>query len=429
MTSLQEMTPAQLADLIDEQESLYEELKARELKLDLTRGKPSPAQLDLSNALLTQPVGIKAADGTDVRNYGGATGLVEIRTIFAELLRTDVDHLIAADNSSLSLMYDTIAFAMLHGVPGGKPWAGQKIKFICPVPGYDRHFAICQALGIEMIPVELGPHGPDLEQVKALAADPQVKGMWAVPMYANPSGVSYDEATTLELLSMDAAPDFRIWWDNAYALHHLTEAEPAPLDIVALAERAGNPERVLSFASTSKISFAGDGVSFLGASAVNLAWYLKHYGKRSIGPDKVNQLRHANFFKDAQGVRALMRRHRDLIAPKFKVVLSTLQRRLAEYKVAHWTHPTGGYFVTLDVREGTASDVVSLAKRAGIALTPAGSSHPLGQDPADRTIRIAPTFPNSGELAEAMDGLATCVLLAAARAEAQARQQAGDAPA
>lgn len=423
MTALHEMNAEQLAELLDDQRSLYEELKSRGLKLDITRGKPSSAQLDQSNALLSQQVPTKSADGTDVRNYGGATGLMELRSMFSELLRVPVDNLIAGDNSSLSLMHDVLVFALLHGMAGvNQPWAGQKVKFICPVPGYDRHFAITQHYGIEMIPVELGPNGPDLDEVRALAADPQVKGMWVVPTYANPSGINYDEATVRGLLEMDAAPDFRIWWDNAYALHHLTTDEQAPFDVISMAAAAGHPDRVFAFASTSKITFAGGGVSFLGASDADLAWYLKHYGKRSIGPDKVNHLRHAKYFGDAEGVRRLMRGHRDLLTPKFKVVLETLQRRLGPYEVARWTSPRGGYFVTLDVMDGTATRVVQLAKCAGIALTPAGSSHPLGQDPHDRTIRIAPSMPPLGELSEAMDGLATCVLLAAAEAASQKKE-------
>lgn len=423
MSAFADLSAEQRADLADEQLSLYEELKARGLKLDITRGKPAPAQLDLSNALLNTPVATKAADGTDVRNYGGLNGLPELRAIFAELLNTTPDLLLAGDNSSLSLMHDTVAFAMLHGLPGGQPWAGRKVKFLCPVPGYDRHFAICQDLGIEMIPVELGEHGPDLDEVRALLADPQVKGMWVVPMYANPTGVTYDEATTRALLSMPAADDFRILWDNAYALHHLTADEPTPLDVVSLAAEAGHPDRVFTYASTSKVTFAGDGVAFMGGSKANLDWYLSHYGKRAIGPDKVNQLRHATYFKNAEGVRALMRKHRALIEPKFAVVLETLKRRLGSYGVASWTRPTGGYFVTLDVPQGTASRVVQLAKEAGIALTPAGASHPLGNDPYDRTIRIAPTFPTVGELTEAMDGLATCVLVAALERHDSTSQQ------
>jgi DNA-binding transcriptional MocR family regulator len=265
-----------------------------------------------------------------------------------------------------------------------------------------------------MIPVEMGEHGPDMDEVERLAADPEVKGMWVVPMYANPNGVVYDEETARRLVSMPAAPDFRIWWDNAYALHHLTEDEPRPLPILQMAQDAGNPDRVFELASTSKITFAGDGVAFLASSTGNLDWYLSHSAVRSIGPDKVNQLRHAQYLKDADGVRELMRRHRGLLAPKFAIVDKVLRSRLGGRGVATWTHPSGGYFVTLDVLDGTASRVVALAKDAGIALTPAGASHPLHHDPHDRTIRLAPSFPSEGELTQAMDGVATCVLLAAA---------------
>ncbi|WP_425393353.1 aminotransferase class I/II-fold pyridoxal phosphate-dependent enzyme [Acidipropionibacterium thoenii] len=409
------MSRDQLSDLLEEQQSLFAELKARGVKLDITRGKPSPRQLDLNRELLSIRVPAHAADGQDVRNYGGAKGLPEIRAIFADLLGVGVDHILAADNSSLSIMYDLLGYAMLHRIDGAaEPWGRQTIKFIAPVPGYDRHFAICEHLGIEMIPVELGEHGPDMDEVERLAADPSVKGMWVVPMYANPSGAVYDEQTARRLVSMPAAPDFRIWWDNAYALHHLTDAEPRPLPILQMAQQAGNPDRVFELASTSKITFAGDGVAFLASSTGNLNWYLSHAAVRSIGPDKVNQLRHALYLKDADGVRQLMRRHRALLAPKFGIVDRILRERLGGTGVATWTHPSGGYFVTLDVLDGTASRVVSLAKEAGIALTPAGASHPLHHDPHDRTIRLAPSFPSEGELAEAVDGVATCVLLAAA---------------
>lgn len=413
--SLDDLTAEQLTALAEEQRTKYEQLRNAGRKLDITRGKPSPEQLDLSGELLTIDVPSKAADGTDVRNYGGLQGLPEIRAMFSELLNVPVENLIAGDNSSLSLMHDTVVQAMLYGIPGGSgPWFGQDIKFICPVPGYDRHFSICQKLGIEMVTVELGEHGPDLDAVARLLEDPTVKGMWVVPMYANPNGVVYDEETTRALLQMPAAaPDFRIWWDNAYALHHLTEQEPKPLDVITMAAEAGNPDRVLEFASTSKVTFAGDGISFLAASRANLDAYLAAAGIRSIGPDKVNQLRHVTYFKDAEGVRALMRQHRDLLAPKFQIVFDALESRLGQYGFARWTHPEGGYFVTLDVMDGTASRVVELARQAGIALTPAGASHPLGRDPYDRTIRIAPSFPSEQDLRAAMDGLATCALLAA----------------
>ncbi len=414
---LADLDQQQLDALAATTKAAYDDLLGRGLKLDLTRGKPSAAQLDLSDELLALPGPgrSRAADGTDVRNYGGQQGLLDIRRIFAELLGVPVEQLLAGDNSSLSLMHDCVSWAVLHGVPGvDEPWFGRPVKFLCPVPGYDRHFSICAHLGIEMVPVPLGPNGPDVAAIAEMtAADDSIKGIWVVPTYANPTGAVYDEETTRALLAMPAAPDFRVLWDNAYALHHLTDTEHPPLDVLGLAEEAGHPDRVLVFASTSKISYAGAGVSFLGASPANLAWYLDHAGKRSIGPDKVNQLRHALWFGDAEGVRAVMRRHRELLEPKFALVESALQERLGGLGVASWTQPEGGYFVSLDVPDGTAARVVELAGAAGIALTPAGASFPYGRDPRDRNIRIAPSFPPLAELDEAMSGLATCVLVAA----------------
>ena len=412
-TPLIDLSHDDLSVLHQQLSSEHADLVARGVCLNITRGKPSPTQLDLNADLLTIDVPSHAEDGRDVRNYGGNRGLPEIRRIFGELLGVDVDHIIAADNSSLSIMHDLAMFAFVHGIAGQKPWSGQNVKFIAPVPGYDRHFAICEHLGIDMIPVELGEHGPDVDEVAKLAADPSVKGMWVVPMYANPNGAIYDECTVRALVSMPAAPDFRIWWDNAYALHHLTDTERPALPVLHWAEEAGNPDRVFELASTSKITFAGDGVSFLASSTANLDWYLGHAAIRSIGPDKVNQLRHAQYLRDAEGVRKLMRAHREILAPKFAVVNEILTHRLGGRGVASWTHPTGGYFITLDVMDGTASRVVALAKEAGIALTPAGASHPLHRDPHDRTIRLAPSFPGVDELRAAIEGVSTCVLLAA----------------
>lgn len=416
--TLTDLSADELVAFHADQRADYDALCSRGLSLDLTRGKPSAAQLDLSDALLALPGSgdFRDASGTDCRNYGGQAGLVELRAIFAELLRVPVAQLLAQDNSSLALMHDLVAFAMLYGVPAAhRPWFTQKVRFICPTPGYDRHFAICAEMGIEMIPVPLGERGPDVDQVAQLVADdPSIKGMWVVPTYSNPTGAIYDEQTTRGLLEMKAAPDFRIWWDNAYALHHLGDDEPPVLDVLGMAAEAGHPDRVFVFASTSKITYAGAGVAFLASSPANVAWYLGHVGKRSIGPDKLNQLRHARYFGSADGVRALMRRHRELLAPKFALVDEVLQRRLGEADVATWTHPAGGYFVSLDVPDQTASRVVALAKAAGVALTPAGSAFPLGNDPRDRNIRIAPSFPAEADLAAAMEALATCVLLAAA---------------
>ncbi|MFP3714003.1 aminotransferase class I/II-fold pyridoxal phosphate-dependent enzyme [Puerhibacterium sp. TATVAM-FAB25] len=413
-----------LAAALPELRARYEELRSRGLRLDLTRGKPSAEQLDLAEPLLALPgEGVHTdADGTDVRNYGGLLGLPQLRRMFAELLDVPVDQLLALGNASLTLMHDAIAYAMLWGVPGGtEPWSRGPVKFVCPVPGYDRHFALCEAFGIEMVTVPMTPDGPDAEAVAALvAADPTIKGLWAVPTYANPDGAVVAEAVARRLVSMPAAaPDFRIFWDNAYAIHHLTEDEVKTANAIDLAAEAGNPDRVLMFASTSKVSFAGAGVAFFASSPANVAWYTDHLKYQSIGPDKVNQLRHALFFGSAEGVREHMRRHREILAPKFRAVSEILAERLGDQGVASWTEPRGGYFVSLDVVPGTASRVVELAKGAGIALTPAGATFPYGKDPDDRNIRLAPSMPPLDEVRVAMDGVATCVLLAAAEAAAE----------
>jgi DNA-binding transcriptional MocR family regulator len=408
---------AELLALHEEQIKAYEALLAKGLKLDLTRGKPSAAQLDLSNELLTLPgEGIYMdSTGTDCRNYGGTQGLPAIRTIFAPLLNVPVDQLVAGDNSSLSIMHDTLVYSLLKGtVDSREPWSKTPIKFICPVPGYDRHFALCEQYGIEMIPVPLGQDGPDLDQVRRLVAeDLSIKGIWIVPMYSNPNGAIYTAEVTRALLEMPAAGDFRIFWDNAYAVHHLTDVETPPLDVLTMAAEAGHPNRVFLFASTSKITFAGAGVSFFASSASNVDWYLKNLSKRTIGPDKINHLRHALYLKGADGVTQLMRRHREVLAAKFEQVTSILSKRLGDFQGTTWTDPDGGYFVSLDVVDGTATRVVELAKRAGIAMTGAGAAFPYGRDPGDRNIRIAPSFPSPDEVAAAIDGLATCVLLAA----------------
>ncbi|GAA2097355.1 aminotransferase class I/II-fold pyridoxal phosphate-dependent enzyme [Microlunatus panaciterrae] len=416
--SLSDLSREQLADLQSQQRAAYDELVGKGLKLDLTRGKPSPAQLDLSNALLALPGEETTTDaaGTDVRNYGGTQGLPEIREIFSPLLKVPVEQLVAGDNASLAIMHDTIVYALLKGtIDSERPWGGGPVKFLCPTPGYDRHFALCEQFGIEMIPVDLGPDGPDLEAVTRLVADDaDIKGIWIVPTYANPTGAVYSEEVTRTLVTMPtAAPDFRMFWDNAYAVHHLTDEETPAIDVLALAAEAGYPNRVFVFASTSKITFAGSGVSFFGSSRANVDWYLKHLSKRTIGPDKVNHLRHARYLKSPDGVRELMRKHREIISPKFALVESILSERLGDLEAASWTHPHGGYFISLDVMEGTATRVVELAKQAGIVMTGAGSAFPYGRDPQDRNIRIAPTFPAPAEVSAAIDGLATCVLLAA----------------
>ncbi|GAB2470808.1 aminotransferase class I/II-fold pyridoxal phosphate-dependent enzyme [Xylanimonas ulmi] len=402
----------------------YAALQALGLALDLTRGKPSAEQLDLAEPMLALP-GEGAhtdASGVDVRNYGGLDGLTGLRQIFGELLDVPVAQLLALGNASLTLMHDAIAYAHLWGVPGSpRPWGREEtVKFICPVPGYDRHFSVCEAFGVEMVTVPMTPDGPDAEAVAALVADdPAVKGLWVVPTYANPDGAVVSEAVARRLVSMPtAAPDFRIFWDNAYALHHLTANETKTANVIDLAAQAGNPDRPLMFASTSKVSFAGAGVAFLAGSPANIAWYKRHLAVQSIGPDKINQLRHLLFFGSAEGVRAHMRKHREILAPKFAAVDRVLTERLGDTGVATWTQPQGGYFISLDVVPGTAARVVELAKGAGIALTPAGATFPYGRDPRDANIRLAPSMPPLAEVEQAMDAVATCVLLAAAEAQA-----------
>ncbi|MFT4188459.1 MAG: aminotransferase class I/II-fold pyridoxal phosphate-dependent enzyme [Aeromicrobium sp.] len=415
--SLVALSPDALSAFLADQRASYEALRSAGLSLDITRGKPAPEQLDLSAELLSLPgEDFRSADGVDTRNYGGLQGLPELRAIFAELLGLPVEQLLAADNASLALMHDTLSFALLHGTPDSpEPWSAGEVAFLCPSPGYDRHFALAEHLGVRLIPIDLHADGPDLAQVREHVADPAVKGIWIVPTYANPTGGVVSEAVAAELAALDtAAPDFRIYWDNAYAVHHLTDERVKTADIVGLCAASGHPNRPLVFASTSKITFAGAGVSFLGGSTENLDWYLSHVGFRTIGPDKVNQLRHARYLRDAEGVLALMERHRAILAPKFEVVLRALSDRLGPHEVATWTEPKGGYFVSLDVTDGTASRVVELAKDAGLALTPAGSSFPYKNDPDDRNIRIAPSFPSLPDLEQAMDVLTTCVLLAAA---------------
>lgn len=416
--TIESMSRDDLQQFHDQQRRAYETLQQSGLALDITRGKPSAEQLDLSNELLALPGDDYRAGGVDTRNYGGGTGLPAIREIFAELVGVPADQLLAGDNASLSMMHDTIVWSLLHGTPDSeRPWsAEEKVRFICPSPGYDRHFTICEHYGIEMVAVDMLEDGPDLDAVRKLVKDPSVKGMWLVPTYANPTGAVVSEAVAAELAAMEtAAPDFRLFWDNAYAVHHLTEERVKSADILGLATASGHPNRPLIFASTSKITFAGAGVSFFGGSPENISWYLAHAAVRAIGPDKVNQLRHAEFLRDADGVLAHMDRHRAILAPKFAAVEEILNDRLGGLEVATWTQPKGGYFVSLDVPDGTATRVVQLAKEAGIALTPAGAAFPYGRDPRDRQIRIAPSFPPLDELRAAMEGLCTCVLLAAAQ--------------
>ncbi|WP_168990908.1 aminotransferase class I/II-fold pyridoxal phosphate-dependent enzyme [Mycobacterium attenuatum] len=412
---------AELAALHDRHQQDYAELQAKKLALDLTRGKPAPEQLDLSNQLLSLPgADYRDPEGVDTRNYGGLHGLPALRAVFAELLGIPVQNLIAGNNSSLELMHDVVAFSMLYGgVDSPRPWKDEpSVKFLCPVPGYDRHFAITETMGVEMIPVPMLDDGPDVDLIEELvAADAAIKGMWTVPVFGNPTGVTYSWETVRRLALMQtAAPDFRLFWDNAYAVHTLTHDFIRQVDVLGLAAKAGHPHRPYVFASTSKITFAGGGVSFFGGSLGNIAWYLQYAGKKSIGPDKVNQLRHLKFFGDADGVRLHMLRHQQILAPKFALALEILEQRLSDSKIASWTEPKGGYFISLDVLPGTARHTVALAKDAGIAVTEAGASFPYRKDPDDKNIRIAPTFPSLPDLRSAVDGLSTCALLAATEA-------------
>jgi DNA-binding transcriptional MocR family regulator len=430
MVSFDSLSPDELAAVHARNQREYAELQTKKLALDLTRGKPSAEQLDLSNQLLSLPGDVyRDAEGTDTRNYGGLHGLPELRAIFGELLGIPVQNLIAGNNSSLELMHDLVVFSMLHGgVDSPRPWIQEQdgIKFLCPVPGYDRHFAITETMGIEMIPVPTLQDGPDVDLIEELvAADPAIKGMWTVPVYGNPTGVTYSWETTRRLVQMrTAAPDFRLFWDNAYPVHTLTHDFIRQVDVLGLAAKAGNPNRPYILASTSKITFAGAGVSFLGGSLGNIAWYLQYAAKKSIGPDKVNQLRHLRLFGDADGVRLHMLRHQQILAPKFALTAEILDSRLSDSKIASWTEPKGGYFISLDVLPGTARRTVALAKDAGIALTEAGSSFPYRKDLNDKNIRIAPTFPSLPALRDAVDGLATCALLAAS--ESLLASAAGD---
>jgi DNA-binding transcriptional MocR family regulator len=395
----------------------YDAFRARGLKLDMTRGKPAADQLDLANAMLTLPGNRDhfTEAGEDARNYGLLQGIPEARALFAPMVGAPSGQIFVADNSSLAVMHDCIVWALLKGVPGSiEPWGRTAPAFICPVPGYDRHFALCEEFGIRMLPVPLTGHGPDMDAVEALAADPSVKGMWCVPKYSNPSGEVYSDETVRRLAAMrTGAPDFRLFWDNAYAVHHLTERRPVLANILDACSAAGNPDRAFIFASTSKITIAGAGLAFFASSPANVAWYLARAFKRTIGSDKLNQLRHVRFLKNEAGLMRHMDGHRALLAPKFAAVTAALEQRLAGSGAATWANPDGGYFISLDATPGTAKQVVALAKDAGLALTAAGSTWPHGKDPHDSNLRLAPTFPSLADVTAASEGIALCILLAA----------------
>lgn len=390
----------------------YETFKARGLKLDLTRGKPATQQLDLSDELGGILGGCYILpDGTDVRNYGCIRGIPEARVLGGEIMGIPADNVLVGGNSSLTLMYQYLAFLL----PRWRADAATEVKFICLVPGYDRHFTICEHFGIDMIPVPFLPDGPDTDKIAELASsDPSIKGIWCVPRYSNPSGHTYapQVVQALARLPRSAGRGFTIFWDNAYAVHHI-EDNPQPLaDLLSEAQQAGTEAGIAMFASTSKITLAGAGISFFGASTKNLAAFEAWLGKQLIGFDKVNQLRHVRFLKDAAGIKAHMRKHRGILEPKFDLVQAKLDKALGGKKIAEWTRPKGGYFVSLNTRPGLASRVVELAGALGVKLTPAGATFPYGDDPEDRNIRLAPSFPPLEELETAMSVLVNCIELA-----------------
>jgi DNA-binding transcriptional MocR family regulator len=396
----------------------YRVFQSRKINLDMTRGKPCPEQLDLAVGLLDclGRKDFKAADGTDCRNYGGLDGIPEAKRLFAEYLGVSPEELIIGGNSSLSLMHDVATWAWVFGAAkGSAPWSRQApVKFLCPSPGYDRHFFICEHLGIEMIPVALRGDGPDMDTVEKLAgSDAGIKGMWCVPKYSNPTGEVYSDEVVERLARMPTrAADFRIFWDNAYAVHHLSAGPARLADILAACRKAGNPDRVYLFGSTSKISFAGSGLAFMAGSKANMEWARGHLGFQTIGPDKLNQMRHVAFFKTMAGIERHMQRHAAILKPKFDAVQEVLGRELGGRGLAEWTRPTGGYFISVNTADGCARRVVQMAAEAGVKLTPAGSTYPGQQDPRDRNIRIAPSFPPAADIRSATEVLAVCVELA-----------------
>ncbi len=396
----------------------YDTFKAKGVKLNLTRGKPAADQLDLCSGLLALPgtTDFIAEGATDCRNYGGLQGLVETRRLFSGILGAPPEQIVIGNNSSLALMHDCIAYSLLKGnCDSTAPWSKQgEITFLCPVPGYDRHFKICEDYGIRMVSVPMSDNGPNMNEVERLvASDASVKGMWCVPKYSNPTGAVYSDLVIERLAAMKAAaPDFRLFWDNAYAVHHLTAERVQIANILELCTKHGSPNRAFVFASTSKVTFGGAGLALFASSKPNVKWLLDRMTPRSIGPDKLNQLRHVRFLKDEAGIYALMDRHRKLLTPKFDKVLSVFDSKLTGVPGVSWTRPKGGYFISLEVPQGCARRVIALAKEAGVELTPAGSTHPYGKDVDDRTIRIAPTFPDLPEVALAAEGVALCVLLA-----------------
>ncbi|MBQ9328356.1 MAG: aminotransferase class I/II-fold pyridoxal phosphate-dependent enzyme [Solobacterium sp.] len=419
MKSYQEMTSAELRSELELLEAEYRNVQDMEIHLDMSRGKPSHEQLDLSMGMmdvLDSSSDLTCEDGTDCRNYGQLTGITEARQLLGDMMENNPKDIIIYGNSSLNVMFDTISRAWTHGIMGNTPWCKlPEVKFLCPVPGYDRHFAITEYFGIKMIPVPMTPTGPDMDLVESLVSeDDSIKGIWCVPKYSNPQGISYSDNTVRRFARLEpAANDFRIFWDNAYGIHHLYDDHQDHLiEILAECKRAGNPDLVYKFSSTSKITFPGSGIAALATSPNNMEDFLSHLKNQTIGHDKVNQLRHVRFFKDISGMVAHMRKHADIIRPKFEVVLNTLERDLGSLEVGSWTNPLGGYFVMFDSLPGCAKEIVALAKKAGVVITPAGATWPYGKDPNDSNIRIAPTYPSKEDLQKAMDIFTLCVRIA-----------------
>ena len=413
-----EMTKAELQALKKELSAKYREYQGKDLKLDMSRGKPSIDQLDLSMGMLdvlTSDMDLTCEDGTDCRNYGVLDGISEAKELLADMMEVAPDHIIIYGNSSLNVMYDTVSRSMTHGVMGNTPWCKlDKVKFLCPVPGYDRHFAITEYFGIEMINVPMTPTGPDMDMVeKLVASDDSIKGIWCVPKYSNPQGISYSDQTVRRFARLKpAAPDFRIYWDNAYTIHHLYDMDQDHLiEILAECKRAGNPDIVYKFASTSKISFPGSGIAAIAASQNNLVDIKKQLRIQTIGHDKVNQLRHVRFFGDIHGMVEHMKKHADILRPKFEAVLETLDRELEGLGIGTWTTPKGGYFIAFDSLDGCAKAIVAKCKKAGLVMTGAGATYPYGKDPHDSNIRIAPSYPPLNDLKQAMELFALCVKL------------------
>lgn len=419
MKPYSKLTKEELKKLKGQLEKQFEEVKAKGIHLDMSRGKPSKAQLDLSNGLMDVLNGdsdLVSSDGVDCRNYGVLDGITEARKLLADMSEVPERNILIYGNSSLNVMFDTVSRAMTHGIMGSTPWCKlDKVKFLCPVPGYDRHFAVTEHFGVEMINVPMTEEGPDMDMVEKLVAeDEAIKGIWCVPKYSNPQGVIYSDETVRRMAALKpAAKDFRIFWDNAYAVHHLYGAEKGKiLNILDECEKAGNPDMVFEFCSTSKISFAGGGIAAIAASEANLADIKKSLTIQTIGFDKVNQLRHVRFFKDADGIAKHMEKHAEFLRPRFELVLETLESQLSGLGAGSWIKPMGGYFITYETNEGCAKRVVALAKEAGVVLTPAGAPFPYGKDPKDSVIRIAPSYPTMEDLKQAAEIFCVCVKVA-----------------